>query len=37
VRDGKFEFRVLGLSRAQQAGDLSNQFESVERKANSSS
>lgn len=26
VRDGKFEFQVLGVTRAQQAGDLSNQF-----------
>jgi hypothetical protein len=26
VRDGKFEFRVLGMTRAAQAGDLSNQF-----------
>lgn len=26
VRDGKFEFRVLGVTRAAQAGDLSNPF-----------
>lgn len=26
VRDGKFEFRVLGMERAAVAGDLSNQF-----------
>lgn len=26
VRDGKFEFRVTGMTRAKQAGDLSNQF-----------
>jgi hypothetical protein len=26
VRDGKFEFRVLDMTRAKQAGDLSNQF-----------
>jgi hypothetical protein len=26
VRDGKFEFRVLSMARAAQAGDLSNQF-----------
>jgi hypothetical protein len=30
VRDGKFEFRVLGMTRAAQAGDLSNQFETVD-------
>jgi hypothetical protein len=30
VRDGKFEFQVLGVKRAAQAGDLSNQFETVE-------
>lgn len=30
VRDGKFEFRVLSMTRAQQAGDLSNQFEVVD-------
>jgi hypothetical protein len=30
VRDGKFEFQVLGMSRAAQAGDLSNQFEIVD-------
>jgi hypothetical protein len=26
VRDGKFEFRVLGMTRAAQAGDLSNPY-----------
>jgi len=26
VRDGKFEFRVLGMSRATEAGDLSNPY-----------
>ncbi len=30
MRDGKFEFQVLGVTRAQQAGDLSNQFMIVE-------
>jgi hypothetical protein len=30
VRDGKFEFRVLDMRRAAQAGDLSNQFEIVQ-------
>jgi hypothetical protein len=30
VRDGKFEFRVLDMTRAKQAGDLSNQFEIVD-------
>jgi hypothetical protein len=30
VRDGKFEFRVLNMTRAKQAGDLSNQFEIVD-------
>jgi Domain of unknown function (DUF4352) len=30
VRDGKFEFRVLSMTRAAQAGDLSNQFEIVD-------
>lgn len=30
VRDGKFEFQVTGVSRAAQAGDLSNQFEIVD-------
>ncbi|MEN3320257.1 MAG: hypothetical protein V7643_3659 [Mycobacterium sp.] len=30
VRDGKFEFRALSMTRAQQAGDLSNQFEVVD-------
>jgi len=30
VRDGKFEFRVLGMTRAAQAGDLSNQFEIID-------
>jgi len=30
VRDGKFEFQVLGMRRAAQAGDLSNQFEIVD-------
>lgn len=30
VRDGKFEFQVLGITRAQQAGDPSNQFETVQ-------
>lgn len=30
IRDGKFEFRVLNVTRAQQAGDLSNQFETVD-------
>jgi hypothetical protein len=30
VRDGKFEFQVLGIKRAAQAGDLSNQFEIVD-------
>ena len=30
VRDGKFEFRVLDMTRGAQAGDLSNQFEIVD-------
>jgi hypothetical protein len=30
VRDGKFEFKVLGVKRAAQAGDLSNQFEIID-------
>jgi hypothetical protein len=30
VRDGKFEFRVVSMTRAAQAGDLSNQFEIVD-------
>lgn len=30
MRDGKFEFRVLDMTRAAQAGDLSNQFEIVD-------
>ncbi len=30
VRDGKFEFQVVGVTRATQAGDLSNQFEVVD-------
>ena len=30
VRDGKFEFRVLDMTRAKQAGELSNQFEIVD-------
>ncbi len=30
VRDGKFEFQVLSVARAQQAGDPSNQFETVQ-------
>jgi hypothetical protein len=30
VRDGKFEFQVLGMTRAAQAGDLSNQFEIID-------
>ena len=30
VRDGKFQFQVLNIARARQAGDLSNQFEIVE-------
>jgi hypothetical protein len=30
VRDGKFEFRVLDMTRGKQAGDLSNQFEIVD-------
>ena len=30
VRDGNFEFRVLDMTRAVQAGDLSNQFEIVD-------
>jgi hypothetical protein len=29
MHDGKFEFRVLSMTRAAQAGDLSNQFEVV--------
>jgi hypothetical protein len=30
VRDGKFEFRVLSMTRVAQAGDLTNQFEIVD-------
>jgi Domain of unknown function (DUF4352) len=29
VRDGKFEFRVTGIQHAKQAGDLTNEFETV--------
>ncbi len=30
MRDGKFEFRVLGMTRAAQAGDVSNPYMTVD-------